>query len=240
MALESLLLSSDAEALRILESTLEKLAINVEVCRDVKTARNLLTAEKFDAVIVDCDDMQGGLQVLQSLRSTPSNQSSVTFAVLNGKNTTTQQAFAMGVNFVLQKPLTSLNASRCLLAALSFMERERRRYYRHPVQMPVRVVLDEKEWKATSTNISEGGISIVLEQALPRNGKPHLHFTLPKCRTSLEVESEIAWANSRGQAGLRFVNLTRGSLEFLERWLNSEIDNPVPASLASPAHAPEA
>ena len=62
--------------------------------------------KKFDAVIIDCDDLRGGLGVLQGLRATPSNKNSVTFAVLNGKKTTTQQALCeVGVNFVLQKPI---------------------------------------------------------------------------------------------------------------------------------------
>src|SRR5580700_8156363 len=180
MTLESLLLSKDAEVVRILRPTLEKLSIEVEVCQEAKKASEILIAEKFDAVIVDCDDLQGGMEVLQGLRATPSNKGSVTFAVLNGKKTTTQEAFGMGVNFVLQKPISSLNASRCFHAALNFMVRERRRYYRQPVKMPVRVVLSDKELKAISTNVSEGGIALILHQALPKDATPRLQFTLPK------------------------------------------------------------
>src|SRR5579863_5436863 len=146
--LESLLLSRDADVFRVLRPTLDKLSIDVEVCQEAKKASEILIAEKFDAVIVDCDDLRGGIEVLQSLRATPSNKNSVTFALLNGKKTTTNEAFGMGVNFVLQKPISTLNASRCFHAALSFMERERRRYFRHPVKMLVRVLLDEKELKA--------------------------------------------------------------------------------------------
>src|ERR1039458_2842307 len=168
MPLESLLLSRDAEVVRVLRPTLEKLSIDVEICQEAKMASEILISEKFDAVIVDCDDLQGGLEVLQCLRATPSNRNSVAFAVLNGKKTTTQEAFSMGVNFVLQKPISTLNASRCFHAALSFMEREQRRYFRHPVKMLVRVVLDEKELKATSTNVSERGKAPLLATASPR------------------------------------------------------------------------
>src|SRR5271170_7550722 len=118
MPLESLLLSRDSEVIRVLRPTLEKLSIEVEICQEAQKAGEILIAEKFDAVIVDCDDLPGGLEVLQGVRATPSNRNTVTFAVLNGKKTTTQEAFGMGVNFVLQKPLTPLNASRCFHAAL--------------------------------------------------------------------------------------------------------------------------
>jgi CheY-like chemotaxis protein len=230
MALESLLLSRDAEVLRILRPTLENLSIQVEVCQEAKQAAEILLAEKFDAVIVDCDDLPGGVEVLQSLRATPSNKNSVTFAVLNGKKTSTQQAFGMGVNFVLQKPVTSFNASRCFNAALGFMERERRRYYRHPVEMPVVVLMDDHEWKATSTNISEGGIALLSRQALPKQGKPRLRFTLPGSKIALEIESEVAWANQKGHAGLRFLNVPESTQESLEQWFNQELERQVPSS----------
>jgi CheY-like chemotaxis protein len=224
MTLESLLLSKDIEVVQVLRPTLEKLAIEVEVCQEAKKASEILIAEKFDAVIVDCDDLQGGLEVLQGLRTTPSNRNSVAFAVLNGKQTTTQEAFGMGVNFVLQKPISTLNASRCFHAALSFMERERRRYYRQPVKMLVRVVLDDKEIKATSTNISEGGMAIMLHQALPKSAAPRLQFTLPETNVALDVETVVAWADSTGHVGLRFLNVPASSQELLEKWLNQQIE----------------
>src|SRR5271155_3716332 len=179
MTLESLLLSQDTEVLRVLRPTLEKLSIEVEVCQEAKKASEILISEKFDAVIVDCDDLSGGLEVLQGLRNTPSNKNSVAFALLNGKKTTTQEAFGMGANFVLQKPISMLNASRCFHAALNFMIRERRRYFRQPVKMQVRILLGEKVVKATTTNISESGIALMLREALPKGAAPRLQFTLP-------------------------------------------------------------
>ncbi len=230
MTLESLLLSKDAEVVRILRPTLEKLSIEVEVCQEAKKASEILIAEKFDAVIVDCDDMQGGMEVLQGLRATPSNKGSVTFALLNGKKTTTQEAFGMGVNFVLQKPISSLNAARCFHAALNFMVRERRRYYRQPVKMLVKVVLGEKELKATSTNVSEGGIALILHQALPKDATPRLQFTLPETKLALDVEAQVTWADIKGHVGLRFLNVPQSSQELLEKWLNEQMEKQLPGA----------
>jgi ActR/RegA family two-component response regulator len=120
MALESLLLSRDNEVIRVLQPALEKLYIGVEVCCGVRSGHEILRTEKFDAIIVDCDDLDGGLQVLEGLRKTSSNRNSVTFAILNG-TTTTKQAFQMGANFVLQKPISTLNATRCFSTALNFI-----------------------------------------------------------------------------------------------------------------------
>jgi len=224
MTLVSLLLSQDAEVVRVLRPTLEKLSIGVEICAEAKKASEILISEKFDAVIVDCDDLQGGHEVLECLRATPSNKNSVAFAVLNGKKTTTQEAFSMGVNFVLQKPISTLNAGRCFHAALSSMERERRRYFRQPVKMLVRVVLGDKELKGTSTNISEGGMALLLHHALPKDARPRLQFTLPESKLALDVETEIAWADLKGQVGLRFQNVPKSSQELLEKWLSQQME----------------
>jgi CheY-like chemotaxis protein len=230
MILDSLLLSQDDEVVRVIRPTLEKLSIDVEICHEARAGADILISDKFDAVIVDCDDLNGGLALLQGLRSTPSNKSSVAFAILNGKRTTTQEAFGMGANFVLQKPISVLNASRCFHAALNFMVKERRRYFRQPVKMLVKVVLEEKTLNATSTNISEGGIAVRLREAMPKGATPRLKFSLPGANIHLEVEAEVAWADVKGLVGFRFHDLPQSSQEQLEQWLDEQIEQEFPGA----------
>ncbi len=237
MTLDSLLLSQDLDLVRVIRPTLEKLSIEVEICHEAKQAADILIAEKFDAVIVDCDDMKGGLEVMEGLRTTPSNKNSVTFAVLNGKQTTTQQAFGMGANFVLQKPISVLNASRCFHAALNFMIKERRRYFRHPVKMLVNIVLGDKTVRATSTNVSESGIALMLREALPKGSKPRLQFTLPETSRRLDLDAEVVWADVKGRAGFRFHDVAKETQEQLEKWLNDRLEEELPGAkerLATP------
>jgi CheY-like chemotaxis protein len=230
MTLESLLLSRDSDLVRVIRPTLEKLSIEVELCQEARAATDILVSEKFDAVIVDCDDLSGGLAVLQGLRSTPSNKNSVAFAVLNGKRTTMQDAFGMGANFVLQKPISLLNASRCFHAALNFMIKERRRYFRHPVKMQVKVVYEGKTLSATSTNISEGGLALMLREAPPKGAAPHLQFSLPNTNIHMEVEAEVAWVDVKGLAGFRFHNVTPSSQALLEKWLDDQMEQEFPGT----------
>ena len=230
MTLDSLLLSQDQELVRVIRPTLEKLSIDVSLCQDARAGSDILISDKFDAVIVDCDDLSGGLALLQGLRNTPSNKNSVAFAILNGKRTTTQEAFGMGANFVLQKPISSLNASRCFHAALNFMLKERRRYFRQPVQMDVKVVLEGKTLTATSTNISEGGIALLLREALPKGSTPVLKFSLPESTIKFEVEAEVAWANFKGLAGLRFHHVPKAAQAQLEEWLDDRMEEEFPGS----------
>src|ERR1700757_3704439 len=228
MTLESILLSQDPELVRVIRPTLEQLSIDVEICHEARAGADMLISDKFDAVIVDCDDLKGGLAVLQGLRNTPSNKNSVAFAILNGKKTTTQQAFDMGANFVLQKPISALNASRCFHAALNFMVKERRRYFRQPVKMLVKVMLDDKTLNATSTNISEGGIALMMREALPKGAAPRLQFSLPGKNIHIDVEADVAWVDVKGLAGFKFRDLPTTSKEQLEQWLEEQMEQEFP------------
>lgn len=231
MTLESLLISRDAALLGVLRPTLEKMAVSVEVCSSSQTGNDALGKRKFDAIIVDCDDLQGGVEILKGLRQAQSNASSVAFAVLNGK-TTTQRAFQIGANFVLQKPLTPLNAMRCFNAALSFMVRERRRYFRHPVATQVRIMIGQSpEVNATTTNLSEGGMAIRFTGKLPKDSEARLQFTLPGSNTSLELQGKIAWADETGHAGIKFLEVPQSSQYQLEKWLTDHLRNEMPGAM---------
>jgi len=60
------------------------------------------------------------------------------------------------------------------------MVRERRRYYRHPVDMPLRISFPPvQELTATVTNVSEGGMAIRIIGKLPKEGPAQFRFTLP-------------------------------------------------------------
>ena len=238
MNLDSLLISRDANLLGVVRPALEKISVSLQVCPEAQPGRDLLAKHKFDAVIVDCDDVQNGFDLLRSLRNTQSNSKSVSFAVVNGK-TTTSEAFQSGANFVLQKPLTPLHASRCFNAALNFMVRERRRYFRLAVDMPLRIGLPQnQEMTATATNLSEGGMAIRVVGKLAKDAQAQFRFTLPGANISLELKGQVAWADGSGHAGIRFIEVPQSSQYQLEKWLTDCLKNEMPARLQGYAMLP--
>jgi DNA-binding response OmpR family regulator len=238
MNLDSLLVSHDAGLLGVLRPTLEKISVNIEVCTESQSGNDMLAKRKFDAVIIDCDDLANGFGLLHTLRHTQSNAKSVAFAVVNGK-TTTQEAFGSGANFVLQKPLTPLHAARCLNAALNFMVRERRRYFRYPVEMPLQIsLLPGQELAATTTNLSEGGMAIRTLGKLPKEARAQFSFTLPKTTISLELKGEVAWADGTSHAGIRFIEVPQSAQYQLEKWLTDRLQEEIPAGLKGYAALP--
>ncbi len=225
MNLESLLVCRDTEVVRVLRPTLEKLSIDVEVSAAAKSGAEILTSAKFDAVIVDCDDLPDGIEVLRNLRQLSSNKTSVSFAILNGK-TTTHQAFEMGANFVLQKPITTASTLRCFHTALSFMVREKRRYFRCRIEIPVVLHFAQgEEMKCVATNLSEGGMALHFDGTLPKGSISKVTFVLPGTRISMEPRGDIAWADGLGRAGLKFVDVPESSREQLEKWILKRIED---------------
>jgi len=233
MNLESLLISRDAALLGVLQPTLEKISVSVEVCPECRTGFALLAKKKFDAVVIDCDDMPDGIDLLSNMRTASSNSKSVAFAVLNGK-TTTQVAFQRGANFVLQKPLTPLHASRCFNAALNFMVRERRRYFRFPIEIPVHLrIPHNQEIAAITTNLSEGGMAIRIPAKLLKDTPLALRFKLPVTNITLELKGQVAWIDGTRQAGIRFVEVPQSSQYQLDKWLTDRLREEMPNNLVA-------
>ena len=133
MALQALLLSNDPEVHRTIRRVLDAANIDLDLSNNADQARHILLRRKYDALLVDCDDMPNGPLVLRELRLGKSNKSCIAFAVVNGK-TNIQQAFEMGANFVLDKPISLDRATRSVRAAQGLIMRERRRYHRHLVK----------------------------------------------------------------------------------------------------------
>jgi CheY-like chemotaxis protein len=219
MALQALLLSRDPEVNRTLRRVLDTANIDLEVCNNPEQARLALGRRKYDALLVDCDDIDKGPEILQELRQGKSNKSCIAFALVHGK-TTVQQAFEMGANFVLDKPISVERATRSVRAAQGLIMRERRRYQRHLLRASGAILVDAgAELPVSITNISEGGISIECARQLDEGGAARLKFILPGAKHALEIKGEVMWSNPEGQAGIRFQVLPVEAKKALDSWL---------------------
>ena len=220
MALQALLLSSDPRVLDTLQQVLDRVSIELQVCHGPDEARNILNCRKFDAFLLDCDDMPGATSVLQDLCTGTANKSCVTFAVVNGQ-TTVRQAYAMGANFVLDKPLSAEHAIRSVRAAQGLVMRERRRYDRHLLRATGTILVDTgTELPVTITTISPGGVSIECARRLDLCGAASLKIFLPGSRQALQAKGEIVWSTEEGRAGIKFLVMSTENRKALESWLH--------------------
>jgi c-di-GMP-binding flagellar brake protein YcgR len=112
------------------------------------------------------------------------------------------------------------------------MVRERRRYFRYPVEIPVHLKVPQgPELTATSTNLSEGGMAMRIGGQLLKDTVAALRFTLPASNTALELKGQIAWSDGRGRTGIRFVEVPQSSQYQLDKWLTDRLQSEMPQHL---------
>lgn len=220
MDLDALLVCRDAATLQILQQVLKDNNVGVSVSSDAAQAMKAVAETRFDAVVVDCDGVAGATEVLKQLRQSRPNRSTIAFAITGG-STSVPSAFQMGAHFVLAKPVSAEWMSRNLRAALGPMLGERRRYFRHVLEVPVVLSAGGKEVLANTTNISEGGLALRTRGNGSLRGAVDLKFDLPGTGRSIVAKGEVVWADAEGRVGIRFRQLAEGCQQALENWLHA-------------------
>jgi len=223
MMLQSLLLCRDPDALRVFRRALDDLGIGLEVATAAESALERLDRNKYDAIIVDCDDMAGGTEVLAGVQQAPSNKRAIVIALING-TTSMRAAFEMGAHFALDKPVTLERVLRSLRAAHGFMITEQRRYFRHAVSTRAYLSFGVvRDLACNVTNVSDGGMAVALGEHVSPGWAVDVRLELPGTSDSVEVKGEFAWSDGKGNAGIRFVYLPIESKRSLGKWLGERV-----------------
>jgi DNA-binding response OmpR family regulator len=222
MELRSLLLSQDQEMIDVVQRALLDLGIGVEVYSTADWAREDLRDTHFDAVIVDCD-VSGATGLLQTLRTNANNNRALTFAITNA-DSGLHNAFELGANLALEKPISIERARSSLRAAYGLIMQERRHYFRLALDIPVRIAVnDRRQIVANTMNISEGGMALRSDDDLPLNAQLKLSFLLPGHKTDLELRAIVVWKDPRGHAGIRFEPMSTATRQDLNDWMAEQV-----------------
>ena len=205
MALQCLLLTQDHNLLDLMRPSLQGYGIECEVRNEWQSAAEVCARRHLDGFILDCDDVPGGIGLIEEIRNGRSNKQSTIVAVLNGK-TTFPEALERGANFVLSKPIGKDHLSSYLKVARVFMEREHRRYFRYSVDLPLKLeTTDQINFNGKMINVSEGGMLLRVLRPTNVNGTVRLSFDLPTITPHrIQMKGEIVWADKEGQLGVRF------------------------------------
>ena len=224
LCMQSLVLCRDEVTCRWLTRAMFDLGIAPQFFEEAEVALEALSVDRFDLVVVDCDDVEGGMAFLQMVRRTPSNKAATVLALVN-QRTNMQAAFQIAATLTLQKPFSASLLGMILRASQGNILRERRRNFRYPVEIPASLSVDRgPELRATIVNLSEGGMAIQAHSQLPANQPVRVRFDLPGTRISVETEGAIAWSDRSSSAGIQFLNVQQMVRRLLEKWLQSQFE----------------
>jgi CheY-like chemotaxis protein len=229
---EALVVSTDQSLCALMASSLEPLAVRAQVCRECSTAELATNTKHFLAIVVDVRLGTDAFSLLEKVRFSRSNQTTVTFAVTPDA-TATANAFAAGASFVLPAPVSPAYLVQTLQSAYSLMVREHRRYFRCPLSVEVKIKCSGSRtgMRCKAINLSEGGIAVHVCTPIRVGERVHIEFCLPDHSESIVATCEICWYDGERRAGLRFDILSFEHRSLLQAWLASSLEQTLPRSV---------
>ncbi len=232
MQMRALLLCEEPESIYLLSDVLRDLEIKVELCHEREQALERLLEQTYQAVIVDCD-VDNASDMLRYVRVTGGNKNAVTLALVDDL-AGMQGTLDNTANFVLCKPLAAEAVARSIRAMKGFIFRMGRRAIRVLVQTLAFVAVDSNPEHAIILDLSEGGMAIQALAPLDASKVLSLRFDLPGTKRRLLLQGEIAWADSSGRAGIRFLDVSEESRRALKDWIF--VNAVAPSRIAMPAN----
>lgn len=216
-----MLVSRDWQEISVLECILGSLHIAVHVESDAERARARLSKSKLDAVIVD-RDLSGSDRFLANLKSSRCNGNSVPVVLLSG-SPHRHDLPTSGATFFFEKPVSVEEAVRTLSAARNLILNGRLRYHREALDSPLSLCFgSNRKLKVQLANISQGGIGIRAPHPIEMRGPVQMEFQLPGTGDSVEAQGELAWADTTGNAGIRFLEIPTQLQRNLQLWLEKQ------------------
>jgi CheY-like chemotaxis protein len=196
-----------------------------------------LKAEKFDTVIIDCDEDPNGLELLASLRQDQAHAKTVAVGITSNVHEM-QQLFDSGATFVLSKPLPLEDARRILRISKGVITRVVRRFLRLDVGDMATATLGDAQ-ESIILNISQRGLAVQSAQPLKRGQMIYVSFLMPGTFDLIEGMCEVMWADIVGRSGLEFRALAEHMQNKMSKWVfakakeqNMDIADQVPPKVA--------
>ena len=227
----ALVISTDSAVIQQFSRALQEFSISPDVCRELAIAQHLLNHRKFEAVIVDLQVGQQAASILDEVRLSPSNGTSVTFLI--GQTGGCDSRLRAKSHFVFERPVSPSSIRRTLKPACGLILRERRRYFRCPIEVPVVISSSGvPPLQCRSINLSEGGMALRTSVPLRPGDDLSVEFTLPGYPNAFVAEATVSWWKT-GHLGLRFVAFPRGQKPDLQTWLAEELEKMLPEFVAA-------
>src|SRR6184192_2752449 len=82
MAIDALIVSRDPDVINVFRNVMEDAGIHIDESIAAGDSLKRLAKHRYDAVVVDCDGVPDGADVIEALRTDKSNKNSITFALV--------------------------------------------------------------------------------------------------------------------------------------------------------------
>lgn len=212
-----MVVSRDWQEVSVLECILGGLHMDVAVEQEPQRAMSRLSRSKVDALIVDCD-LNGSAQFLHELQQSERQLNTVPLVIMGTPSSQTVEA--TGALFAFKKPISVEQAVRTLSAARNMILDGRLRYHRAGLEVPVSLNCNRNSpIEAHLINVSQGGLQVHSDSPVEMTKPFQVSFALPGAKNTMKAHAEVAWQDTRGNVGIRFVKVTPRQQRTLQLWL---------------------
>jgi hypothetical protein len=185
-------------------------------------AEKRLQKEKFEACVVPL-----GRADAESVLSAARNSASNSRIVIYGISRDIQEAMRLskfGINAVIDHPVDRQSALKVVRSTHLLVVHELRRYVRLPVVTEVKVEYPQGGFRATSVEISAGGLSMRCDVRLAKEQPVEVTFRLPPKGTVVVARATVCWKREAGDMiGIRFDPTDERRLE-VKRWIDGYLE----------------
>jgi periplasmic protein TonB len=122
MGYQALLFCPDEKLARVVSQVFTELDFSIEHVQEPFGAVKRLMAQRFDAVVVDCENEPNATLLFKSARNSSANQSSLAIALVEGQ-AGVAKAYRIGANLVLTKPIKVDHAKGTLRVARGLLRK---------------------------------------------------------------------------------------------------------------------
>jgi CheY-like chemotaxis protein len=220
--IHALLISRDAEMSVVFSRMFEEIGVATETCSDESHISDILSQSKFEALVLDFDNIRSALPIICSLREGSSSRDAIVFTVAT-QVPDRQIALAHGANFAFERPFLLPQIREALQTAYALMLRDRRRYFRCPAENPVRLTRRSGEIvQGLTTNISGNGMAVAAACPLEIGERLEVSFYMSEPDLKIEAVGTVVWDDKHGKSGISFECSSIEVGKRLGAWLDAQ------------------
>jgi len=216
-----LVVDDDAPTCELITEVLQTAEVETFSLTDSSAAAAQLRREKFDAVFLDAHmPRPDGIELTRQIRHSGLNlKTPVIIITGNGEQQFLTQAFEVGANFVLFKPVDRQALLRLLRATQGTIDRERRRFARVRVRCEAFISMGQERMRGVTADLSATGMLVQGECRFPVGSRVEFSLDLGRSHADMRGTARIVRFVGQDFMGLEFQSLSPPEAEALETFL---------------------
>jgi CheY-like chemotaxis protein len=217
--LKLLVVEDNLPSLELMTEVFTSLKAEVRAVSDSEKAAGVINEEKFDGIFLDLEmPTPNGFDLARLIRKSSWNKATP-IVIVTGREErqTMHDAFAIGANYFLQKPVDRQKLNMLFRTVSGGMIENRRKSTRVPIQADVTCSVGSRTMRGVSWNLSQGGMQVEVGDLKPKD-VVRLSLQMPVSGGVIEATGVVVWASSSRQ-GIQFTSVGSPSQNLIRQFI---------------------